>query len=89
MQASTNQFFEVRTQILRFFNRMSTIYLIVELHLFPAYRWVLGRIVLSPVFHVPNLAMGSSLLTSVISECGHVVSGLDFTDDTQLTVVTA
>ncbi|MEN8131910.1 MAG: hypothetical protein ABFS45_17360 [Pseudomonadota bacterium] len=68
---------------------MSPLYSTVERHLFPAYRRVLGRIELTPELHVPNLAMGMGLLTSVLSACGHAMLGLDFTDDTLLTIATA
>ena len=80
MQESTNQFLKERTRTQRFFNRLSTLYPIVERHLFPEYRRVLDRIALSPELRVLDLATGTGLLAGAFSERGHAVSGLDFAD---------
>jgi SAM-dependent methyltransferase len=79
-QASTNPFLEERTRTRRFFNRLSPLYPLVERHLFPEYRRVLGRIGLSPELRVLDLATGTGLLAGAFSERGHAVSGLDFAD---------
>jgi SAM-dependent methyltransferase len=79
-QASTNPFLEERMRTRRFFNRLSPLYPIVERHLFPEYRRVLGGIALSPELRVLDLATGTGLLAGAFSERGHAVSGLDFAD---------
>jgi SAM-dependent methyltransferase len=71
---------EERRRARRFFNWMSSLFPIIERHLFPRYRDVLSRIAFAPGLSVLDLVTGTGIQVGAFAERGHAVTGLDFAD---------